>query len=61
MRAIKIEGQYRLYKIENHYELWMGTIEDGCLVNDDMMYPVEDFLYYVGVAEEEMRSLISYL
>lgn len=57
MRAIKKHGEYRLYRIENHYQLWYGKYEGKyAYLAGYVMHP-ENFLHAVDVAEEEMRCL----
>jgi hypothetical protein len=59
MRSIQKQGKYRLYRIENHYELWVGTYEGKNSYRAGyVMYP-ENFLHAIDVAEEEMRCLMA--
>jgi hypothetical protein len=62
MRAIKVEGDYRLYKIGNSYELWLGTYtldkysDKGSMVG--YVSDPENFKYAIDVAKEELAYMM---
>ena len=57
VRSIKKQGNYRLYSVENHYELWVGTYEGKNSYRAGYVANPENFEYAIDVAEEEMRYL----
>lgn len=59
-RAIKRNGDYRLYRVDGHLELWLGTLKDGVLVTADI-WSVEDFDAAVADTEEELAYLLAHL
>lgn len=58
MKAIKKQGNYRLYKVENHLELWHGTYQGKNSYCAGYVEDAENFEYAIDVAEEEMRCLM---
>lgn len=59
MRAIKKQGEYRLYRVENHLELWHGTYEGKYSYRAGYVANADNFEYAIDVAEEEMRCLMA--
>jgi hypothetical protein len=59
VRSIKKQGKYRLYSVENHYELWVGTYEGKDSYRAGYVSDPENFEYAIDVAEEEMRCLMA--
>lgn len=59
MRAIKKQGNYRLYRVENHLELWHGTYQGKNSYRAGYVADAENFEYAIDVAEEEMRCLMA--
>jgi hypothetical protein len=57
MRAIKKQGEYRLYLVENHLELWFGVFGGKYSYCAGYVTDAENFEYAIDVAEEEMRCL----
>jgi hypothetical protein len=59
MRAIKKQGEYRLYRVENHLELWKGVFGGEYSYRAGYVANAENFEYAIDVAEEEMRCLMA--
>jgi NADH pyrophosphatase NudC (nudix superfamily) len=59
MRAIKKKGNYRLYRVENHLELWSGTYKGKNSYLAGYVANAENFEYAIDVAEENMRYLMA--
>jgi len=59
MRALKKQDNYRLYRVENHYELWSGVYEGKNSYRAGYVADPENFEYAIDVAEEEMRCLMA--
>lgn len=63
MKAIKKSGNYRLYRVDGHLELWLGTRSNtgdystGVIVG--YVSDAENFEYAVDMAREEMRYLMA--
>ena len=57
MKAIKKDGQYRLYKINNSYELWFGTYIKGALIG--YVSNAENWDEALFNAQEEIAALMS--
>ena len=59
MRSIKKQGEYRLYRVENHLELWRGVYEGKYSYRAGYVADAENFEHAIDVAEEEMRCLMA--
>jgi hypothetical protein len=57
MKAIKKEGEYRLYKINNAFELWLGTYNKGAFIG--YVSNVENWDEALFNAKEEVAALMS--
>jgi len=63
IEPIKVEDNYRLYKIDNHYELWMGVYttdkysETGVLVG--YVSNPDNFEDAIDTAKEELAYLMA--
>lgn len=63
MKALKKQGEYRLYRVNGHLEIWCGVYNEeqsylkGVRVGG-LMY-IENFEYAVEVAKDEVRCLIA--
>ena len=58
VKAVRKQGNYRLYKNGAAFELWLGTKADGVVVNADVA-SAEDFEYVIDIAEEDFRGMLA--
>ena len=59
-QPIKKQGEYRLYEVSNHLELWLGLYSDGISFDGQFIGIVSDaenFDLAVFNAEAELKSL----
>ncbi|CAB4173765.1 hypothetical protein UFOVP968_7 [uncultured Caudovirales phage] len=59
-QPIKKQGEYRLYRVSNHLELWFGLYSDSISFDGQFIGIVtdaENFDLAVFNAEEELKSL----
>lgn len=63
MKAIKKEGNYRLYKIDNNYELWFGIYTTDILsdkgVKVGYVSNPDNFEDAIDTAKEEMDYMMA--
>ena len=57
MKAIKKDGEYRLYKVGAFYELWFGTYTNGSLIG--YVSDLENWDLALFNAKEEVAALMS--
>jgi hypothetical protein len=59
MKAIKKQGNYRLYRIDGHLELWSGVFGGEYSYRAGYVTDADNFEYAIEVAKEEMRYLMA--
>lgn len=59
MRAIKREGNYRLYRVDGMYELWSGVIGKELSYRAGYVSNPDNFEEAIYAAQEEMHYMMA--